>query len=284
LIRATTLVDRAFYRFQQLRSLLVTAFASDGVLRAYNDLTYSRTAVYDAGRPQFRETLFNWERDLVERIFPAPPCRVLVGAAGGGREPLELAARGYHVTAFEPSSALARSMAERAEHTTATVDSLLGGYEDLPLLRRVATGEPVDLRELPRFQASLLGWSSFSHLREATARIATLRSFADLTDGPVVVSFYRRPRGPVKVSWLRRHLDTLGRRNSGDSFTPAVGFFHGTSDEELEGEVRKAGLVLLEACYDESDGHWPWIAVARVDMAGGPATASGKPGSSDTGL
>jgi hypothetical protein len=69
------LVDRGFKRFDQVRSLLVTSLASDGTLEAYNDLTYGATRVYDASAPQFRAKLFNWEAELVDRVFPKPPGR-----------------------------------------------------------------------------------------------------------------------------------------------------------------------------------------------------------------
>jgi hypothetical protein len=45
LIRATFLLDRAYLAVDRARSALVTAFASDAVLAAYNDLTYGATPV-----------------------------------------------------------------------------------------------------------------------------------------------------------------------------------------------------------------------------------------------
>ena len=84
LIRVSLLVDRGFKRFDQVRSFLITSLAGDGTLEAYNDLTYGATRVYDASAPQFRTRLFNWEVELVDRVFPKAPGRILVGGAGGG--------------------------------------------------------------------------------------------------------------------------------------------------------------------------------------------------------
>ena len=111
-IRASMLVDRALSRYDRIRSFLVTCGATDSVLEAYNNIRVRRRPkVYDASAPELRERLFNWEADLVERVFPPPPGKVLVGGAGGGREAFELVTRGYAVAAFEPSDVLARSMA-----------------------------------------------------------------------------------------------------------------------------------------------------------------------------
>ena len=262
------LVDRGFRRFDQVRSFLITSLASDGTLEAYNDLTYGATRVYDASAPQFRAKLFNWEADLVDQVFPKPPGRVLIGGAGGGREAFELIARGYEVTAFEPSEVLAQSMADRVKQSGSQVDVLLGRYEHMPHLRRCGTNEAVDLTRGPRFSAALLGWSSFSHLRNRQARINTLKRFADVTDGPVVASFYLRANQPHRPQHPIGRLSTrLRLRSDGDAFTPHVGFFHLSSPDELATEVADAGLRLVAASYNDSDGYWPWVAVARPDVA-----------------
>lgn len=265
-IRATFLLDRAYRWLDRGRSLLVTAYASDEVLAAYNDLTYGATSVYDAAAPQFRQKLFEWEADLVKQVFPKPPGRVLVGGAGGGREAFQLAAMGYEVTAFEPSAGLARSMRDRAVQSGAAVEALRGRYEDMPVLQRVESDARCDLRDVRPFDAAILGWSSYSHIRDSRDRSAALKAFAAVTDGPVVASFFLRRPPSGKPSWKGR-LARLGRRNEGDQFTTHIGFYHLSSREELAGEIAAAGLSVVAASYDESDGHWPWIAVARPEIA-----------------
>ena len=138
------------------------------------------------------------------------------------------------------------------------------------MLRRVGTGEIVDLRRGSRFDAAMLGWTSFSHIRHRQDRIATLQRFAEITDGPVVASFYLRKdstRPPHAMSqWATRQ----GLRTDGDRFTPHIGFYHQSSANELAAEVAQAGLVLVAASYNDSDGYWPWIAVARPEVASAP--------------
>lgn len=267
LIRASMLADRAYTRFDRLRSLLITSFASDGTLEAYNDIAYGATSVYDASAPQFRTRLFNWEIELVDLAFPKPPARVLVGGAGGGREAFELASRGYQVSAFEPSLVLARSMSEKSAQGGGAVDVFLGRYEDLPRLRRFPSDETVDFTHEPRFDVSLLGWSSYSHIRHRQDRIETLRRFAMITDGPVIASFFMRPPASGRVHPVVRLSTRLGFRTEGDSFTPYIGYYHLSSEAELAAEVADAGLTIVDASYNGSEGYWPWIAVARPEIA-----------------
>jgi hypothetical protein len=266
-LQATTIVDRAYRAFDRLRRVLVTAYASDGVLAAFNDWIYAATPVYDANDAQFREHLFNWEKDAVARVFPPPPSRVLVGGAGGGREPFELARRGYEVTAFEPSAALAGSMATRADANGLPVTPLVGRYEELPVLHEVTTGRAIDLSQEARFGAALLGWASFSHIRERRMRVAALRAMAALTDGPVLVSFYKDSRPRLASGRWERFFERFGRRSKGDAFTIHVGFYHLTSPDEMTVDVADAGLAFVATSYDDSDGHWPWVAVARPEIA-----------------
>jgi hypothetical protein len=179
-----------------------------------------------------------------------------------------LIARGFDVTAFEPSEVLAQSMADRAAQTGTAVEVLLGRYEDMPHLRRHGSQQVADLRDGPRFCAAMLGWSSFSHIRHRQTRIDTLKRFAEVTDGPVVASFFLRPGSQRKPRHPIGRLATrLGLRSDGDSFTPHIGFFHSSSSEELTTEVADAGLELVATSFNDSDGYWPWVAVARPEVA-----------------
>ena len=114
LLHATRLVDRSFRKFEAARLELVLALASDRLLSKYNDLTYAHSEAYHPGSSRYRDALHPWEETVVSSHFPAPPSRVLIGAAGGGREAFALARRGYAVVAFEPSPLADRMRRARA--------------------------------------------------------------------------------------------------------------------------------------------------------------------------
>jgi hypothetical protein len=270
-IRATTVLDRAYTLMDRMRSRVVARLAGDSVLDAYNDLTYGASQVYDASQPVFRTELFNWEAEMVAKVLPPPPARILIGGAGGGREAFALAVQGYAVTAFEPSIVLAQSMEEKARSLNADVEALIGRYEQLPLLSSIGGGQ-VDLARQPRFDASILGWASYSHVRTREARVAALRAFARLTRGPVMFSFYlRRPqRLGTRPGRLARLADAIGLSSDGDRFTPFIGFYHLSAAEELESEIEDAGLCTAMASWDDSDGRWPWIACRESSEAKTP--------------
>jgi hypothetical protein len=268
-ILATMVVDTAARRFDRARSALVTRFASEGVLDAYNELTYDATPAYQAGSSAFRQGLFNWEKEMLAHAFPKAPGTVLLGGAGGGREAFALAALGYDVVAFDPSAGLVRSMA-RESGDNGRVEALTGRYADLPLLVRVSDGARVDLRALAPFDGAIFGWTSYSHVRTRAARVAALRSVGTLTNGSVVVSFFLARQAPPRPPGLvRRMARALGFRSTGDSFTPYIGFYHHSTAAEIEDEVREAGLELAHACYDDLDGRWPYLVLraARVTSA-----------------
>jgi len=264
-IRASMLADRALTYFDRLRSLVVSALASDGVLEAYNDMAYGATAVYDASAPQFRDQLFNWEVEMV-RTFPGPPGSVLVGGAGGGREAFELSARGYAVTAFEPSRVLAQSMRDRAAATGAAVRVLVGRYENLPVLRTL-DGETIDLSTSPPFAAALFGWTSYSHIRRSADRAAALAGLARLADGRVYASFFKARADKTTTHALSAWTSRRGWRRDGDRFSPNIGFFHESAISEIDEEIAAAGLVRVGLSENDGDGYWPWFAAARPEVA-----------------
>jgi hypothetical protein len=251
-IRASTLVDRAFGRFDRLRSRIIVQIGGDRLFEAYNDIAYGVTPEYLAGGPKFRRELFRWEEEIVARWFPPPPARVLVGGAGGGREVLRLAERGYVVVGFEPSPALARSLAR--DPAAARVETYLGRYETLPIVHRLDDGAPRDLTGPPHFDAGIFGWASYAHVRTDARRVAAVRHMAALCRGPIVISFY-----PARPDDRRR-----------DAFSVTIGVYHLTDEAEIRQVAAAAGVDVLELSMDARDGRWPF-AVLRSRGPSPPA-------------
>ncbi len=267
IVRASLVVDRAQRLFDRVRSTLVARFASDEFLEAYNDLAYRRHADYVVGSGRFRAELFHWEEDMAARNFPPPPCRLLVGGAGGGREVYAWARLGYQIVAFEPSRALARSIAAESAGDPG-IGVWLGRYEGLPCLQELEGGATVDVAALGPFAAVVLGWPTYSHIRRRSVRVATLARLGALTDGPVALSFFLDKQRDLRATGtLQRLTRRLGISRPGDTFSPHIGFHHWSTEEEIGAEIREAGLTIVDASYDDRDGRWPWIVARRVPPA-----------------
>jgi hypothetical protein len=246
-ILATRRLDRAYQRLDQLRSTAILAVASDAALDRFNAWAYERSASYRPGSEEFRTDLFPWEEVAIERFFPRAPARVLVGGAGGGREPLALARSGYEVVAFEPAEELARAMADAAAADGLGVDAYVGGYDDVERLERVQDGAVRSATSLGPFDAAIAGWGSFTHIRTRAARVATLEALGRVTSGPLLVSFIAlRPDGDGGGgSELKRRLLARRSRVPHDQFSMYMGFQHPVNAGEVAELAAEAGLEIV---------------------------------------
>ena len=263
-VRLTHLVDLAYRRFDRARSILVLSLASDRLLEKYNDLTYSATGSYRPESTAFRRGLFDWEAEAVSRHFPSAPARLLVGGAGGGREAFALLEKGYEVVAFDPAEPLVRGMAASPEARGGKLRVYCGSYESLPLLSTAAPGgHGLDLRQEPQFDAAIVGWSSFSHLRSDRERVETLRHFGAVTRGPILVSYFGDPaqvETPPPTGRLSRWVWNRMRRRGPSVFSVQIGYYRVLRPADVERMVQEAGLRVLAA---DRGGNWPYVVVAR---------------------
>ena len=145
-----------------------------------------------------RDGLYPWEEEWFARRLPAPPARLLIGAAGCGREATVLERRGYTIVALEPSK-------RAAVHCRATLgpSSVVcqASYQDLTsvVLDDVSLGIPLGRQD--RFDAVLLGWGSFGHVLREEERLRLLRACdAICPDGPILLSVFVPPVAPVPGS------------------------------------------------------------------------------------
>ncbi len=256
-ILASRQIDRAYRFFDKFRSELVLAVASDAVLDRFNDLSYGETESYRPDSQEFRAYLFPWEEQVVEQFLPPPPARILLGGAGGGREVFALAKKGYQIVAFEPSKALVESMVTRIAAEGAPVEVFQASYEDLPQLTALhAETEKTNLEDLKPFDAAIVGWGSFSHLRTQENRIHALQAFANVTQGPIVVSFLSFGGG-AHASRLRRLLPGRFNQDSGNAFSAYIGFYHEMNEAEITAIAAQAQLKIIHLNTDSRDTNWP---------------------------
>ncbi len=167
---------------------------------------------------------------------------------------------GYHVTAFEPSEKLAATIPDQA----GLIAAYVGRYEDLPMVRTIERREHVDLGAAPSFDAAILGWSSYSHIRHAHQRVETITSLAALTEGPILISMFLAPPAANPPGRIATLAERLHLRSPHDRFGPAIGFYHLSTRDELYAECERAGVTVVHFSDDGSDGRWPYCIVRRT--------------------
>jgi hypothetical protein len=147
--------------------------------------------------------LHDWERDWYAAELPAAPARILVGAAGAGREVAGLLEQGYTVDAFEPTPTMASTCAQ----VPAVGVVVTAGFDEFcaaVLDDRTTAATPLAAN---RYDAVVIGWGGLHHVVADQARDRLLRACCRLApDGPVLASFH------TKGAWLRAEAASRGRR------------------------------------------------------------------------
>lgn len=206
----------------------------DGDLAQATELYYSASGRW-ADRRSALSGLMEWEESVIETWFP-PAGRILVPAAGAGREVLPLASRGYEVVGFDPSRDL--------------VDLGLTLIEEAGAPAGLVWTSPDTVPELPDpFDGVLFGWGGISHVIGTDQRIAMLTDIRSLmrAGAPLLISFLDRrdPSRSIEVTArvarflrrLRRSGDTV---ELGDTFYGS--FDHHFTIDEMAQELRAAGF------------------------------------------
>lgn len=206
------------------------------------DLDAVDARYYDS-RESYRESayneqgLFEWEEAALDAHFDR--CRrLIVTAAGGGREVLALRERGFDAIGYECHPELAREgRARLAAH----------GHEEA--LRRCARDE------WPTADACdgvVVGWGSYMLIRGRRRRLEFLRGAARSLPpgGPLLVSFYGRDRlgfehrVTAAVGNALRAIARRERLDAGDALAP--NFVHFFTEAEIRDELREGGFELVD--------------------------------------
>ena len=251
--------SRLLYRFSRALTALDVGqqIARDELFFAFlqpsqrNSLTldaYARSRLYVVGGDRFSEGMWAWEAALLEQPRVPRSGRVLLGAAGGGRELQWLLERGYEVCAFEPVATFFESARSIARGTNTLV--IQASYQDL-VARAAGKAGPLDSFG-GHVDLCILGWGSISHLTEPSDVLETFRALRALApEAPVITSFLLRSKGVPDVKGgartlrrkLRRVLEAVGRPSvpAGLRFTTSAGFCYEFSHSELSELWLQAG-------------------------------------------
>lgn len=204
------------------------------------------TIEYYRTHNQFADPIHNlgglsgWESSVIE-THTKPGTKVLVPAAGGGREILALTDMGYLATGYDPTPALVELGRRLITETGSDATLLVSHGNELPA--------GLD----PPYDWTLFGWGSISHIQGRENRIGLfLRLHDALSPGGIfIVSFL--PRQPHSrrfatvyrvartVRDLRRSRDSL---QLGDTLNGS--FDHHFTFDEIATELVTGGFEELE--------------------------------------
>jgi SAM-dependent methyltransferase len=196
---------------------------SDATVAAYSDM---RT--YLPGGTTFEGGLFGWEEALLARPEVPRAGRVLLAAAGGGRELKALLERGFEVTAFEPNPVLFEG-ASRVAAGSSGARVVRATYADLVAAVH-GTGPLAGLRD-ESFDFVLFGWGSFTHLTQRDLQLQVLRAARALAPrARLSLSFFMRPAKEVDSRSARMRgvlRGLLKRTGARQPVEPGLGYDYG---------------------------------------------------------
>jgi hypothetical protein len=192
--------------------------------------------------------LFDWERPLVDRYFHSGT-RVLVAAAGTGREILALRKAGFNAEGFECNPLLLRI-------GQATFDQI---GEPFP----VSFCAPDNVPPGPQiYDGLIVGWTGYTHIPTRIRRIRFLQALRSraLPHSPLVLSFFtkittsRYDNIACRTAAISRALSRTraeGPIEPGDDLEGNQ-YLHRFTRPELEAELTAAGFRM--AYYSEDAG------------------------------
>ena len=247
----------------------------DPAIESHYGTGYERGRLFPGGTPSLE---FVRSLELLDRLLPAPPARVLDVGGGPGTYAAPLARRGYQVQLVDPVPLhveQARETAAVQARETAAVQARETAVPDGPAGRTAAfTATLGDARELPAADGSqdaVLLFGPLYHLTEPAARgLALAEARRALRPGGVLLAMavcrYASLLDGLYAGWLddpvfapivardladgqHRNPDPVGRP---EFFTTA--FFH--TPEGLAMEVDQAGFTGTEVYGVEGPG-WP---------------------------
>ena len=180
--------------------------------------------------------LWGWEREAIRLYFPSTG-RIVIGAAGSGREMIALHRAGYTVEGFECS----RKLVEAGQRILAD-SNCRGG------LRWAAPGEIGE--HAGPFDAAIMGWSGYMYIPNRAQRVKLLLDFRELLrpGAPLLVSFQTREHFERRMNMSARGANWIRKIRGaplvmvGDRLDN--GFKHWFDRNDIATEMADAGLRL----------------------------------------
>jgi len=194
--------------------------------------------------------LFQWEEDAIKNYFPKPPGRILVGAAGAGREMISLSNLGYRSSGFEPIL-ISANHAKRVVPKESMLAFKHARYEDFVKFSLK------DIEDHAPYDGAIVGWGSLTHVLDPKMHMLILKKFRKLCpSGPILVSFLTKPYTSPKVKLLRKLFSIFKLRTNtdSDSFSFKLGFYHRFTRDEIADLAKSTGSLV---CFYEEEKTYP---------------------------
>ncbi|HVJ93453.1 MAG TPA: methyltransferase domain-containing protein [Labilithrix sp.] len=272
-VRALQWTDRlAWYAYRTeevTRDALLLTFLRPELRAELTAQLYDKQVAYLPGGATHQKGLFEWEESaLSTHPFPKQG-RILLGAAGGGRELRVLCERGFEVVAFEPNDTL-RAGAEKVARHHPKAQVVAASYEDLVRAANEKTGLLADALGAGHFDAVILGWGSLTHVLSRAEQLALLKAVRrSAPKGAVLISFFLRPATSAKgksdrlrdtLSWL---FSAMGKTQPAEGLAYEMnnGFVYSFTEDEIFELAMDAGYEVFRLQA------WPFPHAVLVPLA-----------------
>jgi hypothetical protein len=220
-------------------------------LQAFDQAFYERETLYHSEAYNL-SGLFGWEALAVEKHFRESK-RLLVAAAGAGRETIALEKLGHQVDAFECHPELAGHGNELLERSQMKARIVEAPRDECPSFDKVYDG-------------IIIGWSGYMLVQHRHRRIHLLQQLREHVDegAPLLLSFHYRAEKSQHhkaVAAISSPIRRLRRREPielGDDLAP--NFMHCFTEDEIRAELG-AGGFRMEQFSTTGYGHAVAVAV-----------------------
>ncbi|HEX2205486.1 MAG TPA: hypothetical protein VHG91_19400 [Longimicrobium sp.] len=197
-----------------------------------------------------------WEGPVVQRFFAGCP-RVLVLAAGGGREVLALRKMGIDADGYECHPGLAAFATGLLERHGVPGPVGVVGRDEAPRTGR-------------RYDGVIVGWGAYMLIQGRARRVAFLRDLRALVGpgAPLLLSFFYRDGSRFRHALIGRAANALrrlrGREAIEDGDILAPNFIHLFTEDEVRAELRDGGF---ECVFYSTEGTGHAVGVAVDDRS-----------------
>lgn len=184
--------------------------------------------------------LWPWEERALRAYFPSGHS-ILLAAAGGGREAVALARRGYRVDGFDSTPALLETYRRLMDREQLAGKVLVAGPGRVP--------EDVD----NQYQGLIIGWGGYMHIPGRRNRIGFLTALRSrvAAGAPLLLSFFcrseRSRRHDLVFAVARRIRKLRGSRDPVEYGDTLAGTFdHWFTASEIRAEMTESGFELVD--------------------------------------